>query len=76
MPRRTRAEPTAPHRPLPELLAWAGARLEPPRLPARLLALAERPGVRRLRALVLRRRRELLALGLAAGILLMVIHWA
>ena len=46
----------------------------PPDLPARLAAL--RPRVRRLRAALRLHRRSLLAVTLAAGIVLMIIHWS
>jgi hypothetical protein len=45
-------------------------------LRARAAALLERPGVRRWRAWLLRRRKVLLGAALACGILAMVIHWS
>jgi uncharacterized protein involved in exopolysaccharide biosynthesis len=42
----------------------------------RLAALLDRPDVRRLRALLLRRRRLLLAVSLLTGISAMVVHWS
>ncbi len=45
-------------------------------LRGRAAALVERPGVRRWRAWLLRRRKVLLGGALACGILAMVIHWS
>jgi hypothetical protein len=45
-------------------------------VPALVWGLVDRPQVRSLRALLLRRRRTLLAVALAVGIAAMVLHWS
>ena len=47
-----------------------------PEVAARLQRLLDHPRVRHLRALLLRRRRTLLAVALAVGIAAMVLHWS